>query len=118
MKEVSHEVVKGGGLVRAIHNHGVRAVPVRFKAKHPDGLGERYFEKGRFVSVYMDCNPQTRINVQNVLARDEDILRQTHLRCRTWIDTVNLAKETKNPWVWRYERDQAREQSLKELHSE
>ncbi|KAL7566446.1 hypothetical protein ACA910_000925 [Epithemia clementina (nom. ined.)] len=110
MKEISHEIVKGGGLVRAIHNHGVRDFPQRFKARHTDQLGQRYFEKGRFISVYMDCNPQTRLSVQNILALDEDILRQTHLLARSNFEQVYLVKENKNPFVKQYLKLQAQQE--------
>ena len=118
MKQVAHEVVNGGGLVRAIHNHGIRETPVRMKAKSTDQLGQRYFEKGRFISVYMDCNPRVRESVHNILALDQDILRQTHLRARSLLDNVNLAKEKTNPFVQRYLRQKERKEMEQQQQKE
>ena len=89
MKKVSHEVVNGGGIVRGIHNHGIRTVPHRFKAAYADQLGRRYYEKVRFVSVYFDCNPATRLATEQVVRLDEHVLRQTHLRARCPFEKMN-----------------------------
>jgi ribosomal protein S6 len=99
MKKVAHEVVKGGGIVRSIHNHGVRDLPVRFKAKFADKEGVRYYTKGRFVSVFYDSNPATMRLVEQVLALDEQVLRNTHLKTRSILDVVNLEREERNPFV-------------------
>ena len=99
MKKVSHEVVNGGGIVRGIHNHGIRTVPHRFKAAYADQLGRRYYEKVRFVSVYFDCNPATRLATEQVVRLDEHVLRQTHLRARCPFEKMNELKSKKNPWL-------------------
>ena len=98
MKKVSHEVVAGGGIVRAVHNHGIRDLPHRFKAKFPDKQGNRYYLKGRFFSIYYDANPETMRQVEQVLKMDEEVLRNTHLRARSSLDLVNL-REDRNPYI-------------------
>ena len=57
MKEISLKIVNNGGIVRSIQNHGIRQLPHRFKAKYADREGNRYYEKGRFISVFYDANP-------------------------------------------------------------
>jgi ribosomal protein S6 len=99
MKKVSHEVVGGGGIVRAIHNHGIRDLPHRFKAKFPDKQGNRYYQKGRFISVYYDSNPATMRQVEQVLTMDEEVLRNTHLKTRSILDFVNITREERNPYI-------------------
>jgi ribosomal protein S6 len=99
MKKVSHEVVGGGGIVRAIHNHGIRDLPHRFKAKFPDKQGNRYYQKGRFISVYYDSNPATMRQVEQILKMDEEVLRNTHLKTRSILDFVNIAREDRNPFI-------------------
>ena len=98
-KNFSHEVVKGGGVVRAVHNHGIRGLPHRFKARYPDGEGNRYYEKGRFVSIYFDSNPVTLAAAENTLRLDQEVLRYTSLKARSALDFVNLAREERNPYV-------------------
>jgi ribosomal protein S6 len=99
MKKVSHEVVGNGGIVRAIHNHGIRDLPHRFKAKFPDKQGNRYYQKGRFISVYYDSSPATMRQVEQVLKMDEEVLRNTHLKTRSILDFVNIAREERNPFI-------------------
>mmetsp|Transcript_7068 Transcript_7068/g.14506 ORF Transcript_7068/g.14506 Transcript_7068/m.14506 type:complete len:155 (+) Transcript_7068:174-638(+) len=98
-KSVSLEVVNRGGIIRGIHNHGIRQAPHRFKAKFADAMGRRYYEKVRFISVYMDCNPQTRQQVQQLLASDENVLRQTHLKARSILDQASELSWRKNPFL-------------------
>eukprot|EP00522_Entomoneis_paludosa_P007536 CAMPEP_0172456570 /NCGR_PEP_ID=MMETSP1065-20121228/16383_1 /TAXON_ID=265537 /ORGANISM="Amphiprora paludosa, Strain CCMP125" /LENGTH=144 /DNA_ID=CAMNT_0013209675 /DNA_START=44 /DNA_END=478 /DNA_ORIENTATION=- len=114
MKAVSHEVVKNGGIVRGIHNHGIREAPHRFKAKFADNLGRRYYEKVRFVSVYMDCNPQTRMDVERVITADEMVLRQTHLRARSLLDDACELSPKKNPFLRQVMEEQAAQKQEKE----
>ena len=101
MKEVALKVVEGGGIVRGVENHGIRSLPHRFKAKHPDREGNRYYEKGRFFSIYYDSNPKTMQNVERVLSKHEEVLRQTHLKVRNKLWYVNIDKEDKNPYIQR-----------------
>lgn len=109
MKKVSLEIVEGGGIVRGIHNHGVRDLPHRFKAKYADKEGRRYFEKGRFVSIYYDSNPATMKGVEQILKMDEEILRNTHLRARSVLDVVNTSREERNPFIRRVKQQQAKD---------
>ena len=112
MKEVSHKIVEGGGIVRSIRNHGIRDLPHRFKARFPDKEGNRYFYKGRFVSVYYDSNPQTMRDVESILTRDDMVLRNTHLKARNQLWYINVAREDRNPYIQRVlqQEKQAKEQ--------
>jgi ribosomal protein S6 len=99
MKKASLEIVQGGGIVRAIHNHGIRTLPHRFRAKYADKEGNRYYSKGRFISLYYDSNPATMRQVEQVLKLDENLLRNTHLKARSILDMVNIEREERNPFV-------------------
>jgi len=101
MKEVAHKIIDGGGIVRGVQNHGIRSLPHRFKAKHPDREGNRYYENGRFVSIYYDCNPRTMRDIESILSKNEEVLRQTHLKVRNKLWDVNIDKEDKNPYIQR-----------------
>jgi ribosomal protein S6 len=101
MKKLSHQIVAGGGVVRGIANHGVRDLPHRFRARFADKEGNRYYRKGHFVSIYYDSNPSTMRQVEQILTMDEQVLRNTHLRARSVLDSVNIAREEKNPYVRR-----------------
>lgn len=101
MKKVAVEVVTGGGIVRGIHNHGFRDLAHRFKAKFADKEGKRYYETGRFISIYYDANPATMRGVEQILKLDEEILRNTHLRARSVLDICNTSREHKNPFIQR-----------------
>lgn len=95
------EIVNGGGIVRGIHNHGIRDLAHRFKAKYTDKEGRRYYEKGRFISIYYDSNPATMRGVEQILKMDEEVLRNTHLRSRSVLDIVNTSREHRNPFIKR-----------------
>jgi ribosomal protein S6 len=110
MKKCSLAVVEGGGIVRGIHNHGIRALPHRFKAKYADQRGIRYYEKGRFLSIYYDANPATMRMVEQVLTMDEDVLRNTHLKARSILDQVNVQREDRNPFLKLVEHNQRKQQ--------
>mmetsp|Transcript_36068 Transcript_36068/g.75811 ORF Transcript_36068/g.75811 Transcript_36068/m.75811 type:complete len:135 (-) Transcript_36068:265-669(-) len=99
MKEVSLKIVNNGGIVRSIQNHGIRQVPHRFKAKYADREGNRYYEKGRFISVFYDANPNVMRQVEGILNLNEEILRNTHLRATNKFMDVNNMRENKNPYV-------------------
>jgi ribosomal protein S6 len=99
MKKVCHEVVNNKGIVRSIQNHGIRDLPHRFQARYADKQGNRYYEKGRFVSIYYDSNPATMRQVEQVLTLNEEVLRHTHLKARSILDFVNTEQEHKNPYV-------------------
>jgi ribosomal protein S6 len=107
MKKVSMEIVKGGGIVRAIHNHGIRNLPHRFRAKYADKEGKRYYTKGRFVSIYYDSNPATMKQVEQTLTVQEEVLRNTHLKARSVLDYVNISREERNPFIKQVKMQQA-----------
>ena len=92
-------MVENGGIVRSIRNHGIRDLPHRFRAKYPDMQGNRYYKKGRFVSIYYDASPNTMRQVESVLSLNQVVLRQTHLRTRSKLDYVNIQNEDKNPYI-------------------
>jgi len=87
--------------VRSVQNHGIRNLPHRFKAKYADREGNRYYEKGRFFSIYYDSNPLTQKVVDGILKMDEQVLRNTHLKARNKLWFVNIAREDKNPYIQR-----------------
>jgi ribosomal protein S6 len=99
MKKVSLEVVNHGGIVRSIQNHGIRDIPHRMKAKYADQQGNRYYELGRYISIYYDSNPTTMRQVEQIFNMSEDILRTTHLKARSIVDYVNITKEDRNPYI-------------------
>lgn len=109
MKEISLKIVNNGGIVRSIQNQGVRQLPHRFKAKYADRDGNRYYEKGRFISVFYDASPSVMRQVEGILNLDEQILRNTHLKARNKFMDVN-ARENKNPYVQEIIRE---EESMK-----
>jgi ribosomal protein S6 len=110
MKKCALTVVEGGGIVRGIHNHGIRTFPHRFKAKYTDQRGMRYYEKGRFLSIYYDANPATMRLVEQVLTMDEYVLRNTHLKARSILDQVNTEREDRNPFIKLAEQQKQRNQ--------
>uniref|UniRef100_A0A7S2MAY0 30S ribosomal protein S6, chloroplastic n=2 Tax=Skeletonema marinoi TaxID=267567 RepID=A0A7S2MAY0_9STRA len=99
MKDISLKIVNNGGIVRSIQNHGVRQLPHRFRAKYADREGNRYYEKGRFVSVFYDASPGIMRQVEGILNLDEQILRNTHLKGRNKFMDVNNVREAKNPYI-------------------
>ncbi|CAJ1945904.1 unnamed protein product [Cylindrotheca closterium] len=100
MKQISHKVVENGGIVRSIQNHGIRQFPHRVQAKNPDLItGQRYFEKGRYISIYYDSNPTTRAQVDRILSMNDQVLRKTHLKARSKLDWINTKRMDKNPYV-------------------
>jgi ribosomal protein S6 len=102
MKQVSYKVVENGGIVRSIQNHGIRQVPHRLKAKYPDYLTQqRYYDKGRFISIYYDANPVTLKQVENILSMNDQVLRVTHLKARSKLDYITMERQDKNPYMQR-----------------
>ena len=100
MKQISHKIVENGGLVRSIQNHGIRQFPHRVQAKNPDYItGQRYFEKGRYISVYYDSNPSTRAQVQKILTMNDQVLRNSHLKARSKLDLITIQRPERNPYV-------------------
>lgn len=98
-KKFSLEIVKEGGVVRSIQNHGIRDLPTRFKARYPDAQGIRYFQKGRFISIYYDSNPFAMKQAENILSLDSEVLRFTNLKARSPLDYVNSTREDRNPYI-------------------
>lgn len=114
---MSHTIVNGGGVVRGIANHGIRDFPHRIQARYADKEGNRYYRKGRFLSIYYDSNPTVMQHVDHMLAMDDQVLRTTHLKARsTPLDGSTIAKPEHNPYVQRIlqqqRRQQQREQAL------
>lgn len=115
MKQISLEVVNGGGIVRGIHNHGIRDLPQRFQARFADKQGTRYYTKGRFISVYYDSNPATMRQVEQILTMDEEVLRNTHLKARSILDFVNIGREDRNPYIKEVLVDQQQERKRQKV---
>mmetsp|Transcript_12072 Transcript_12072/g.22436 ORF Transcript_12072/g.22436 Transcript_12072/m.22436 type:complete len:165 (+) Transcript_12072:143-637(+) len=115
MKQVSHKVVDNGGIVRSIQNHGLRQFPHRFQAKYPDFLTQqRYYDKGRFISIYYDANPVTLKQVEMVLSMNDQVLRVTHLKARSKLDWITMEREDKNPYMQRIlKQDQQKAERVK-----
>jgi ribosomal protein S6 len=101
VKDISHKVVESGGIVRSIQNHGIRDLPHRFRAKFPDKEGNRYYQKGRFVSIYYDASPAVMRQVEQSIRLNDEVLRNTHLKARNKLWYVNIAREDKNPYIQR-----------------
>lgn len=91
--------MENGGIVRSIRNHGIRDLPHRFRAKYPDTQGNRYYKKGRFLSIYYDASPLTMRQVESLINMDDAVLRQTHLKARSKLDYINIQNEDKNPYI-------------------
>jgi len=100
------KVVENGGIVRSIRNHGIRDLPHRFRAKYPDTQGNRYYKRGRFVSIYYDASPNTMRQVESSISMNEVVLRQTHLKTPSKLDYVNIEKEDKNPYIRKVMREE------------
>lgn len=100
MKNISHKIVENGGIVRSIQNHGIRQFPHRVQAKNPDYItGQRYFEKGRYISLYYDSNPSTRAQVEKILSMNDQVLRNTHLKARSKLDLITIQRPERNPYI-------------------
>lgn len=118
MKKCCVQVVEGGGIVRGIHNHGIRSLPTRFKAKYTDQRGVRYYEKGRFLSIYYDANPATMRLVEQILTMDEQVLRNTHLKTRSILDQVNIQREERNPFIRQVKQNQQQQRKDRKILNE
>jgi ribosomal protein S6 len=102
VKQVSLRVVENGGVVRSIQNHGLRKFPHRFQAKYPDYLTQqRYYDTGRFISIYYDANPATLKQVETILNMNDQVLRATHLKARSKMDWITMERQDKNPYIQR-----------------
>lgn len=92
-------MVGSGGIVRSVQNHGIRDLPHRFRSKFPDKEGNRYYKKGRFVSIYYDASPAVMRQVEQSIRMNDEVLRNTHLKARNKMWYVNIAREDKNPYI-------------------
>jgi ribosomal protein S6 len=101
-------------VVRSVQNHGIRDLPTRFKARYPDAQGNRYFRKGRFISIYYDSNPFAMQMAENALSLDSEILRFTNLKARSPLDYVNTTREDRNPFIRRIVRMEAEAEQVKQ----
>ena len=116
MKQVSHKVVENGGIVRSIQNHGFRQFPHRCRAKYPDYVTQqRYYEKGRFISVYYDANPTTLQQVETLLSRNDQVLRVTHLKASSKLDYITMERDDKNPYIRRVLKQDQQQQQQQQL---
>ena len=114
MKELSMKIVDQGGIVRSIQNHGIRQFPHRVQAKNPDyKTGQRYYPKGRFISLYYDASPAALKEVEKALNLNDQVLRKTHLKARSKVDWINMQDPKKNPYIQRILRQDARETQTK-----
>ena len=117
MKQISLKIVDNGGIVRSIQNHGVRKFPHRVQAKFPDyKTGQRYYESGRFVSVYYDANPATLKEVEKILGLNDQVLRSNHLKARSKLDWITMQRPDKNPYVQRVLREDAKAMAQEQLN--
>ena len=111
-KQMSLKVVENGGMVRSIQNHGLRPFPHRVQAKYPDyKTGQRYYEQGRYVSVYYDANPATQQQVQVLIGMNDQVLRQFHLKARSKLDYSTMQRPDKNPYLKRAAAAMAQEEA-------
>mmetsp|Transcript_135878 Transcript_135878/g.202082 ORF Transcript_135878/g.202082 Transcript_135878/m.202082 type:complete len:162 (-) Transcript_135878:108-593(-) len=117
MKQVSHKIVDNGGIVRSIQNHGIRKFPHRVKAKHPDfQTGQRYYEKGRYVSIYYDANPGSLKEVEKILdLNDSIVLRQSHLKVRSKLDWIAMERIDKSPYMEQVLKEEKAKEAAQEL---
>jgi ribosomal protein S6 len=99
LRVCANEIVSSNGVVRSVENHGIRQLPYRFKARHANKDGERYYEQGRFISIRFDASPQIMLGVERIIRLDEDVLRYTTLRNPDFASKVNVMKLKKNPFV-------------------
>jgi ribosomal protein S6 len=105
MKQVSHKIVDNGGIVRSIQNHGIREFPHRYMSKYADfTTGQRYYDKGRYISVYYDANPKTLAQVEKILSMNDQVLRMVHLKARSKLDFVTIQRQDRNPYIQTIER--------------
>lgn len=99
--------------MRSIRNHGIRDLPHKFRAKYPDTQGNRYYKRGRFISIYYDASPLTMRAVEASISLNDCVLRQTHLKTRSTLDLVNVRNEKKNPYILKLKRQE--EEAIKNI---
>ena len=90
-------ILKNGGVVRGIENHGVRPLPSRARRKYISTSGERYFWDARFVTTTFDANPKTLDDIKRMLRDDEAVLRYFTTKQDTKMEHLS-ATNYKNPY--------------------
>jgi hypothetical protein len=53
---------------------------------HEIETGQRYYEKGPYISLYYDASPNTIKDVEKILSMNDQVLRQSHLKARSKLD--------------------------------
>ncbi|CAM9104081.1 unnamed protein product [Heterosigma akashiwo] len=61
-------------------------------------MGDRYFYHGRFVSTFFDASPKVLQGLTDILKLDTNVLRFTHMRPKTQMDTAKAAHRF-NSWA-------------------
>ena len=75
--------------MRAVENHGIRQLPYRIKSRYsPEG--ERFQDAARFTSLYFDAPVKTKVQVEQALSLNEQVMRATFLRPESVEDEVRL----------------------------
>jgi ribosomal protein S6 len=96
-KSHSEIVMKGGGVVRGIENHGVRPLPSRARRKFTSTTGERYFWDARFTTTTFDVSPDVLVDINRFLRDDEAVLRYFTIKQDDKMHRV-ASKNYKNPY--------------------
>ena len=99
IKKMATPLLSVSGVIRSIENHGIRPLPYRFKAKHMDALGNRYFTEGRFVSLFFDAQYKSVSEMERVIKLEEGVLRVTVMRAPDVGEKVRVTKAKKNPFL-------------------
>ncbi|CAM9533199.1 unnamed protein product, partial [Discosporangium mesarthrocarpum] len=97
-RKLASQIVDNGGVVRSVHNHGIRPCPYRFHSKHAVGDESRWFSSGRWVSAYYDANPEIMDRMEKYLWKEDRVLRVTTLKPRVRMDAITSMHSRSNPW--------------------
>ncbi|CAM9188726.1 unnamed protein product, partial [Choristocarpus tenellus] len=95
---VAKAVIDQGGVVRSVHNHGVKPLPYQFHSKHAVGDESRWFSSGRWVSTYFDANPATMQKVEKAVWKEDRVLRVTTIKPSIRMDKITSTHLPSNPW--------------------
>eukprot|EP00622_Pseudochattonella_farcimen_P003292 FR738432.1.p1 GENE.FR738432.1~~FR738432.1.p1 ORF type:complete len:158 (+),score=19.89 FR738432.1:122-595(+) len=96
LKDSCHTIFDNGGWVRACENHGVRPLPYRFRSPYSPEE-ERYQRSARFLSLYYDSHPNTKVDMELNLRLNEKVLRFMTFRKPSVADEVR-SQQRKNVW--------------------
>ncbi|CAM9494702.1 unnamed protein product, partial [Phaeothamnion confervicola] len=97
-RRLAKTVIRMGGVVRQVENHGERRAPYRFRSRTMSADLVRYHASARWVSAYYDADSSVKDELDRQLKVEENMLRMTTLRPQTKMDKV--ASHMKyNPWV-------------------